>query len=115
MFDIDFFKVINDTYGHHIGDLVLTNLSEAIHLHIRDSDTFARWGGEEFIILCPNTDEEHIIQFVEKLQDNIKKTNFLPVPSVTVSFGVTLFKSDDTIDSIQKRADDALYEAKRSG
>jgi len=115
MFDIDFFKNVNDTYGHHIGDLVLTNLAEAIHLNIRESDIFARWGGEEFIVLCPHSSIEDLKIFVDKLRDALLKTNFLPVPSVTASFGITLFDINDTVDSIQKRVDEALYEAKSNG
>ena len=115
MLDIDYFKLVNDNYGHHIGDKVLENLSEAIHLNIRESDIFARWGGEEFIILCPHTNKENIESFVLKIQMAIKNTNFDPVEKITASFGITLFKDDDTMLSIQKRADQALYKAKENG
>ena len=115
MFDIDHFKNVNDTYGHQIGDTVLTNLSEAIHLIIRESDFFARWGGEEFVILCSHTTNEDLSLFVQKIRDELKKVNFLPVPQVTVSFGITLYNEDDTIESIQQRADKALYKAKENG
>jgi len=115
MFDIDHFKNVNDTYGHQIGDTVLTNLSEAIHCIIRESDFFARWGGEEFVILCSHTTNEDLALFVEKIRDELKKVNFLPVPQVTVSFGITLYDKDDTIESIQLRADKALYKAKENG
>ena len=115
MFDIDLFKSVNDTYGHHAGDMVLTNLSEAIHLNIRDSDIFARWGGEEFIILSPHSNIDNLVEFVKKLQSAIKRTNFLPIPEITVSFGITVFNKNDTTDTIGKRVDDALYKAKNNG
>ena len=72
-------------------------------------------GGEEFIIITPHTDKESLETFVKKIQDTIQQTNFLPVPKVTASFGITLFEQEDTVESIQKRVDDALYMAKNKG
>ena len=115
MFDIDHFKKINDTYGHQVGDEVLISLSRKIKEHIRGDDIFARWGGEEFVIIANGADIEHIKQLAQKLRDKLIKTSFSPASNVTVSFGLTVYKSGDNCESIQKRADDALYVAKENG
>lgn len=115
MFDIDYFKSVNDIHGHHVGDLVLTKLTRSIHQNIRESDIFARWGGEEFIILCPHADIESLQEFINKLQNAVLNTDFTPVPKITISFGITVFKEDDTMNSIEQRVDRALYKAKENG
>lgn len=115
MFDIDHFKAINDKYGHHVGDSVLVRLSEVISSALREDDFIARWGGEEFVILTPESSRSELILLVKKLQDEIAKTSFEPVPSITVSFGLTVYKDEDNEDSLQQRADSALYIAKENG
>jgi len=115
MLDIDHFKSVNDTYGHQVGDEVLKTMSNSIETHIREDDTFARWGGEEFVIIANGSNEDDLKLLVEKLQKEIAKNSFSPVPSVTSSFGITIFKEGDNEESIQKRADDALYKAKENG
>ena len=115
MLDIDHFKKINDTFGHKVGDDVLISLSRAIKEHIREDDIFARWGGEEFVIIANGVDIEHLKQLAQKLREKLAKTSFSPAPNVTVSFGLTVYKSGDNCESIQKRADDALYVAKENG
>ncbi|MEA2029015.1 MAG: diguanylate cyclase [Campylobacterota bacterium] len=116
MFDIDHFKLVNDTYGHHIGDLVLKNLAKNIHNTISNDNICARWGGEEFIILAPSIDTiDGLEKLTEQLQEAIKKSSFKPVKRVTSSFGLTLSLPDDTNESIQTRADKALYKAKENG
>jgi len=112
--DIDHFKKVNDTYGHLIGDNILKNLVNLIKKHTRESDIFARWGGEEFVI----TFEVNIHkgkQIAESLRKHIEQEKFDVVKQITCSFGITEFKYNDTIESITKRADKALYEAKNSG
>ena len=115
MFDIDHFKLVNDTYGHQIGDDVLITISSCIQKHIRIDDIFARWGGEEFVIIANGADIEHLKKLAEKLKESIANTSFEPVPKVTASFGLTIYKDGDNDESIQKRVDDALYVAKESG
>lgn len=115
MFDIDHFKEINDNFGHQIGDKILKTLCSKINRHIRENDTFARWGGEEFVILCPHTDIKQLEHIVKNLQEIIKSINFSPIKNLTVSLGLTVYKKNDTEVSIQKRVDSALYEAKRNG
>lgn len=115
MFDIDHFKDINDNYGHQVGDKILKVLCANISNHIRENDTFARWGGEEFVILCPYTNIEQLEHIAKNLQEVIKNIDFSPVQNLTISLGLTVYKKDDTEVSIQKRVDSILYEAKRNG
>jgi len=112
--DIDHFKQVNDTYGHLIGDDILKSLVNLIKKHTRDSDVFARWGGEEFVLAF----DVNILkgkQISESLRKHIEQEKFDIVGQITCSFGITEFKENDTLESITKRADSALYEAKESG
>jgi len=117
MYDIDFFKHINDTYGHDIGDEVLINLSNLVKNMTRETDLLARWGGEEFMMLLPETSVEKSLTFVENVRDSIEKAIFSEVieTPITCSFGVTQVKENDTQDTVLKRIDLALYEAKNTG
>ncbi len=115
MLDIDHFKSVNDTYGHAVGDSVLKKATEAVAKQIGVHDTFARWGGEEFIIITPQSTLEAMEVLIFAIQNAIAKSSFDSVPNITVSFGVTLYKAGDSAASIQKRADDALYKAKANG
>lgn len=116
MLDIDNFKSINDTYGHDIGDKVITALANELFTSTRKSDIAARWGGEEFLILLPKTDEKGALNKAEEIRSSVAK---LKVENVqfTVSIGVATFDytEDATIDDAIKKADYALYEAKNSG
>jgi len=114
-FDIDFFKHVNDTYGHEMGDYVLENIAKIISKEIRSSDIFARWGGEEFILFLPNTQLGHAVRLAEKLRIVIEEHSFSSIDSVTCSFGVTAMNADDTKESFLKRVDTLLYKAKESG
>ncbi|MBZ4672593.1 MAG: response regulator receiver modulated diguanylate cyclase with sensor [Deferribacteraceae bacterium] len=115
IFDIDHFKQVNDTYGHNVGDTVLKRISELVKNRLRKVDVFARWGGEEFIILLPETKLNSAINLAENLRKMIEEAQILDDRKVTVSFGVTEYKNGDTVDSVVKRADDMLYKAKSSG
>lgn len=115
MIDIDYFKSINDTYGHKVGDDVLIRFASCIKNSLREDDFFARWGGEEFVIIANFAKMKDLEGLVCKLQAAIKELDLLPVPYLTASFGLTLFIESDDEESIQKRADDALYKAKRNG
>jgi diguanylate cyclase (GGDEF)-like protein len=114
-FDIDFFKKINDTYGHNEGDNVLRDLSNLVSENIRSSDTIARWGGEEFIILCIDSNLENSILIAEKLRKIIEEYDFGLPTNVTCSFGVSEYISDESQECFIKRADNGLYKAKESG
>lgn len=113
--DIDHFKDVNDTYGHLVGDLVLQKMSLNIDNHTRKSDFFARWGGEEFVLLLVGSSHADAIKFAEKIRLVISNIKFDKIKQISCSFGVSTYKKTDTIDSMIKRADDALYLAKESG
>ena len=112
--DIDHFKDINDDYGHDIGDTVLKNLTSFIRSHTRDRDTFVRWGGEEFMLICPNTSLRSGINLAHMLRSKIEEAELISEQRVTCSFGVAVLQDDD-IKSWFKRADEALYKAKAAG
>jgi len=111
MLDIDYFKQLNDTYGHDVGDKVLVALSELISKHLRTNDIFARWGGEEFMILLPRTNVDIAYQKAEELRKIIDKHKN-KIPHFTVSFGVTQLLDYDKELSAFIRVDKALYQAK---
>lgn len=115
MLDIDFFKVINDTHGHGVGDIVLKDISKICMTTIRKYDSFARIGGEEFVIFLPNTNAEDALKLAERLRIIISEHDFGEVDSVTSSFSVTQFRGGEQPDDVLKRADSALYDAKNSG
>ena len=115
MCDIDHFKQINDKFGHVAGDTALKTFSEKVTENIRDVDIFARWGGEEFMILMPNADINSARSVAEKLRKTIEDTNIQTVSSLTASFGVTHCNDNDTTISFIERVDEALYKAKQLG
>lgn len=114
IYDLDYFKRINDTFGHQKGDEVLERISKIIRENTRESDLLYRWGGEEFIIIT-NTVEKNAIYLSEKLRKKVEECYFFNIGKITCSFGVTAFQKDDTTDSLVKRADTLLYKAKNSG
>jgi diguanylate cyclase (GGDEF)-like protein len=113
--DLDHFKRVNDTHGHKIGDEILKEFTQLISANIRNTDIFARWGGEEFALLLPDTNIETATLTAEKLLIEIERHAFPYVGSMTASFGVTELFEDDNETSFIKRADDALYIAKDKG
>ncbi len=115
IFDIDDFKCINDTFGHHAGDSVLREVATLVSSNIRETDYFVRWGGEEFLILCPNTDIDSALYLSEKLRRAISLHRFPIDRGVTASFGVSELLPEDTADTFIDRADKALYRAKLTG
>ncbi|WP_339724513.1 diguanylate cyclase [uncultured Paraglaciecola sp.] len=117
LIDYDHFKEINDNYGHDVGDIVLITGADLIKSGIREQDKLARWGGEEFLILLPNTDLEGAFAIANKLKDAISAYPIgQPIAvEVSVSGGVAMVKQDDTFETLFKRADDALYQGKQNG
>jgi diguanylate cyclase (GGDEF)-like protein len=115
LFDIDNFKKVNDTYGHNIGDYVLKEITKIVSNQLRKTDFFARWGGEEFMIILENTELEDAIQLAERLRKSIENYQFEKVGHITISLSVAKLKSDEDIDSLLKRLDELLYKAKRKG
>lgn len=119
MFDLDNFKKVNDTKGHHVGDEMLLAIADTCRSVLRKTDTACRFGGDEFVIALPNTEHEHALQFAQRLHEHIR-TDLLQFPTgssgVTASIGVTTMRPEDpSYEDALKRADCALYEAKSLG
>jgi len=119
MLDLDYFKNINDTYGHDFGDKVLVGISNIIRNGVDDSSYVVRFGGEEFLIFLPKTSLESAISIANRIRNIISRTTFTykdgTIISVTVSSGVATLKEDETIESLFDRVDQALYKAKNNG
>ncbi len=115
MLDIDHFKEVNDTFGHDVGDTVLTHLVATIKYSIRSSDLLIRWGGEEFLLIIEAESMEALERMAEHVRQRVEHEPFDRVEQLTCSFGIALHDLNETIDKSIKRADVALYEAKAAG
>ncbi len=122
MGDIDFFKKVNDSYGHEVGDIALKSVATIIKESARESDIACRWGGEEFLILVPNTNIEELVNFSQRIRKIIERTPVIVgdsdlVFNVAVSFGVALSNKEncENVEEIIDEADKKLYKAKESG
>lgn len=115
IFDFDNFKNVNDTYGHLVGDSVITESAALIRRQIRQSDVFARWGGEEFMLLLPNTDMHRARESANRIRIEIENSTFANEAKVTCSIGLAELTDDDDIVSFIRKADKALYTAKIKG
>ena len=118
LFDIDFFKFINDIYGHNAGDMVLKEMANVIKGIIRETDVFVRTGGEEFIIILPNCTLEQGVKFAERIRKTIEETHFVYKEQrifVTISVGVAEYHKGQVLDKLIEKADQALYRAKQTG
>jgi len=115
LFDIDHFKKVNDKFGHNVGDSVLEKIATIVKKTIRNVDYFIRWGGEEFVIILAETDKKQAYVLAERIRTDIEKFNFTKAAKITISCGVAEFKREDTKNTLIKRADDAMYKAKRNG
>jgi diguanylate cyclase (GGDEF)-like protein/PAS domain S-box-containing protein len=115
LIDIDHFKSVNDNYGHQVGDSVLIQLSKLLKEHCRKTDIVGRWGGEEFMIICPDTDIKGSTLLAEHLRKLVDEFEFNVVKHKTISVGVAEIYNSDNIETLLKRVDDNLYEAKNSG
>jgi len=113
--DIDHFKNFNDTYGHLVGDEVLIMLAQAVEKKVRKTDVFARWGGEEFVILFVETAIEDAKVTANNIRKHIGELSHKTAGKVTASFGLTQYQEGDNLESLFKRCDDALYLAKENG
>lgn len=115
MFDIDYFKQVNDTFGHQVGDQVLTEFAACIRSGLRKSDSLTRWGGEEFMVLMPNTPQAAARTAAERFRKMIAAQDFTTAGSLTASFGVAQFIEDETVEEFIGRVDAAVYRAKDAG
>ena len=115
MFDLDHFKQVNDNHGHGGGDEVLKRTVEMVRRHIRKSDTLARWGGEEFMIILPLTDATELTTICEFLRDKLQGIEHERAGTVTASFGASVLKPQDSFSTLVQRVDGGLYQSKQGG
>jgi diguanylate cyclase (GGDEF)-like protein len=118
LLDLDFFKNINDQHGHAVGDIVLSEVSEAIEPTLRSFDIFARYGGEEFVILLPDTEQKEAFEVAERVRTKIESMEIVAGRQsirCTASLGVAELKADEPLELLISRADEALYQAKNAG
>ncbi len=113
--DIDNFKQVNDTFGHKVGDTVLSGVANIIRDRLRRKDVFLRYGGEEFLIILPDTDIEGAIRLAEDIRQRVERQRFDKVGRVTVSIGVAQRRGSESLNSLISRADRAMYRAKERG
>jgi diguanylate cyclase (GGDEF)-like protein len=114
-FDIDDFKKANDTFGHNAGDQVLRRIAEVVSSSIRDNDIFARWGGEEFVVLFESVDLELAVKLAERLRKAVETYPFDKPEKVTISIGAVEYRKGESMSDFIDRADQKMYEAKRAG
>lgn len=115
MLDIDHFKRVNDQYGHAVGDQVLVDLTNLLKRLCRQSDLIARWGGEEFMILLPDTDKQGALTFAKRLADELTTLELPKNLTITISQGIAVNRENEGLEETLKRADTALYQAKELG
>jgi len=115
MLDVDHFKDINDTFGHQTGDNVLVQLAAILRDNARETDIVGRWGGEEFLVICPETNLLVVTALAERYRQEMERSDFSPVGQVTSSFGVTSVQEGDDLQTLVRRADEGLYRAKEAG
>ncbi|TAN46373.1 MAG: GGDEF domain-containing protein, partial [Rhodospirillales bacterium] len=113
--DLDHFKAINDTRGHHTGDEVLKQAAQLLKRHTRSTDLAGRWGGEEFLVICPSTSLEGALRLAELLRSEFPKITPEGLDPLTASFGIAAILPGETGDQLLNRADLALYQAKEGG
>lgn len=115
LLDIDYFKRVNDSYGHQVGDRVLVEIANLLKSVTRKTDTLGRWGGEEFLIICPEIDKNGLLKLAENIREKIADHEFPVTGRMTGSFGISLYQAGDGPEDIISRADKALYRAKCEG
>lgn len=115
LFDIDEFKAVNDNYGHLEGDMVLKELSKLVNGLLRKTDYAGRWGGEEFLLILPETDTAEALMLAERIRMKIEDTFFTEVYNITASFSVAAYRTSQNLEALLECADKALYQAKNNG
>lgn len=113
--DVDDLKAINDHHGHDMGDSILSELAKIIGKQLRSSDTLARWGGDEFVLLLPNVPLEGTVSLIERIRNSILSHSFRQVNTVTCSFGIAGMEQNDDFNSLLRKADQMMYQSKLSG
>lgn len=115
MFDIDWFKSVNDNYGHPAGDTVLRKIASLLRNRIRTTDIAGRWGGEEFLIICPETSLEGASELAEQIRSDIAEFDFSIGQQITISAGIAAYAVDEPVERLIHRVDECLYAAKHRG
>jgi diguanylate cyclase (GGDEF)-like protein len=115
LMDIDHFKMVNDKFGHQVGDQVLQDVAKTIRKNVREVDTPGRWGGEEFLIICPETNLREALHVASKLQKQLKNMDAGQVTTITNSFGVAELLPNENETDLMRKVDKALYKAKENG
>lgn len=115
MFDVDHFKLVNDEMGHPMGDKVLVAIAQAAMQNTRNHDILGRWGGEEFLVLCPETDIGQAMVVAERIRKGVEEAVFPSSRRHSISVGVSTLSPEDTVETLLKRADMALYKSKNNG
>jgi diguanylate cyclase (GGDEF)-like protein len=115
LIDIDHFKLVNDNYGHNIGDAVLRDVAAVLKENLREADSLGRWGGEEFLVVAPETSTDGARKIAEKLREAVDSHKFIRDIKVTISVGVASLMADEWEEDMVRRADEAMYMAKNSG
>jgi diguanylate cyclase (GGDEF)-like protein/PAS domain S-box-containing protein len=113
MLDVDNFKLVNDNYGHQSGDHTLIQIARAITSGLRQVDSFGRWGGEEFIILLPDSNLQHGLLLAKRIRDKVNKADYDHGLKITVSIGITQYISGEDPINLIRRADNCMYQSKR--
>ena len=114
MLDIDYFKRVNDKFGHDVGDKVIITICRLIEQSMRPTDMLCRWGGEEFVLILESFDSKRALDICERIRKNIAETEIDPIGHLTVSIGISMFENDELFELL-KRGDQALYHAKHLG
>lgn len=115
MVDIDHFKNVNDNFGHEVGDTVLSSIAALMKNCTRAGDSVGRWGGEEFLVVLPETDVKGALEYAERMRSAVEDNVFHDDIRITSSFGVTQYRSGEPVNEFVARADEALYDAKEKG
>ena len=116
MADLDKFKEINDIYGHTTGDQVLKTVGMFLQKNVRDVDILARYGGDEFVMLLPETDRDEAYAFAERLRERVSQMKLKDIPKFTISLGIASYPVDEKdFEDLIKKADEAMYSAKETG
>ena len=115
MFDIDWFKSVNDNFGHPAGDRVLKAIADIIRNRVRTTDIAGRWGGEEFLLICPETAPTGAVELAEHIRTDIEQHDFSLGQTITISAGIAMFQHQETVEQLIHRVDQHLYAAKARG
>lgn len=113
--DIDFFKQVNDDFGHTIGDKILVEITDLFKQHNAEGHILGRWGGEEFMLICKNTSRENAYRIAEALRQSVEEHSFSIERGITCSFGVSTYANGLSMDDVVRQADEALYASKKNG